>query len=100
MVVALPVGWADQPLRRFVDDARVQLAVLLHPSGQVLAQVGFKRSLDVQSVCALSAAINISQEHLGRLVDGQPLRALHHAGQERDAGQPGPEGRHGGESSM
>lgn len=83
MRVALSVGWADAPLRRFVDDARVQLAVLLHPSGQVLAQFGFKRSLDVQAVCALSAAINASADHLGGMVDGAPFRAMHHAGQER-----------------
>jgi hypothetical protein len=74
------VRWADAPLKRFVDDARVQLAVLLHPSGQVLAQVGFRRSLDVQTACALSAAINASAEQLGRMVDGEPFRVLHYAG--------------------
>lgn len=83
--MALPtsVGWADLPLQRFVDDARVQLAVLMQPSGQVLAQVGFKRSIDVQTVCALSAAINASGDLLGRMVDDTPFRALHHAGQEK-----------------
>jgi predicted regulator of Ras-like GTPase activity (Roadblock/LC7/MglB family) len=79
----LTVGWADAPLKRFVDDARLQVAILMHTSGQVLAQVGFQRSLDVQTACALSAAINASAEHLGTMVDGTPFRGLHYAGQER-----------------
>jgi hypothetical protein len=79
----LAVGWADAPLRRFVDDARLQVAILMHASGQVLAQVGFQRSLDVQTACALSAAINASAAHLGAMVDGAPFRGLHHAGTDR-----------------
>jgi hypothetical protein len=77
------IGWADAPLRRFVDDARIQLAVLMRTSGQVLAQVGFRRSLDVQTACALSSAINASAEHLGGMVDGAPFRGLHYAGRSR-----------------
>lgn len=77
------VGWADAPLKRFVDDARLELAVLMHASGQVLAQVGFQRSIDVQTACALSAAINASAEHLGTMVDGHPFTGLHYAGQSR-----------------
>ncbi len=79
----LTVGWADAPLKRFVDDARLQVAILMHTSGQVLAQVGFQRSLDVQTACALSAAINASAEHLGTMVDGTPFRGLHYAGKDR-----------------
>ncbi|MEX2181985.1 MAG: hypothetical protein WD771_08080 [Gemmatimonadaceae bacterium] len=80
---SLAVGWADAPLKRFVDDARLQLAILMQSSGQVLAQVGFKRSLDVQTACALSAAINASAEHLGTMVDGTPFRGLHYGGKTR-----------------
>ena len=58
----ISVGWADTSLKRFVDDARLQVAILMHTSGQVLAQVGFQRSLDVQTACALSAAINASAD--------------------------------------
>jgi predicted regulator of Ras-like GTPase activity (Roadblock/LC7/MglB family) len=76
----MTTGWAEAPLRRFVEEARLQLAILLHTSGQVLAQVGFQRSLDVQTACALSAAINASAEHLGKMVDGTPFRGLHYAG--------------------
>ena len=52
------VGWADGPLKRYVDDARLQFTVLMHRSGQVLAQHGFQSRMDVQTACALSAAIN------------------------------------------
>jgi hypothetical protein len=77
------IDWAAAPLAQFVDDARVQLAVLMYPTGQVLAQQGFKRSIDVQTACALSAAINASAAHLGGMVDGAPFRGLHYAGRER-----------------
>ena len=81
--VSTAIGWADTPLKKFVDEARLQLAVLMYSSGQVLAQVGFQRSLDVQTACALSAAINASAEHLGTMVDGTPFRGLHYAGKSR-----------------
>lgn len=77
------VGWADAPIKRYVDDARVQLAVLMHPSGQVLAQHGFARRLDVQTACALSAAINATADRLGTMIDGAPFRGLHYTGAER-----------------
>lgn len=80
---SVTVGWADAPLKWFVDEARLQLAVLMYTSGQVLAQVGFQRRLDVQTACALSAAINASAVHLGTMVDGTPFRGLHYAGAER-----------------
>lgn len=79
----MTVGWADAPLKSFVDDARLELAILMHSSGQVLAQLGFQRSIDVQTACALSAAINASAEHLGTMVDGTPFRGLHYAGHAR-----------------
>lgn len=80
---SIAIGWADAPLKKFVGEARLQLAVLMHSSGQVLAQIGFQRSLDVQTACALSAAINASAEHLGTMVDGTPFRGLHYAGKSR-----------------
>lgn len=79
----MTIGWADAPLKSFVDDARLELAILMHSSGQVLAQLGFQRSIDVQTACALSAAINASAEHLGTMVDGTPFRGLHYAGHAR-----------------
>ncbi|MEX2178712.1 MAG: hypothetical protein WD801_08395 [Gemmatimonadaceae bacterium] len=69
--------WIETPLRAFVLDAGVQLALLLHPSGQVLAQHGFVRAVDVMSACALAAAIHASSSELGRQLEGKPFRGLH-----------------------
>ena len=75
--------WIEGPLKRFVDDAGAELALLLHPSGQVLAQHGFARAVDVMSACALAAAIHASAGELGKQLDGKPFHVLHHAGKER-----------------
>lgn len=73
----------EAPVRTFVDDAGVELALLLHPSGQVLAQHGFARSIDVMTACALVAGIHATGTELGRMIDGAPFRGLHHAGANR-----------------
>ena len=75
--------WIEEPLLRFIDDARVRLALLLESSGRVLAQHGFARSIDVMSACALAAAIQASAAEIGRQLDGTPFTSLHHPGQER-----------------
>jgi hypothetical protein len=75
--------WIEEPLRLFVEDAGVSLALLLHPSGQVLAQYGFSRAMDIMSACALAAAIHVSAAELGRQLEGTPFSELHHAGKLR-----------------
>jgi hypothetical protein len=75
--------WIEEPLRRFVEEADAVLALLLHPSGQVLAQYGFTRAVDIMSACALAAAIQVSASELGRQLEGRPFAGLHHAGKER-----------------
>lgn len=76
-------SWIEAPLKQFVSDASAELALLLHPSGQVLAQHGFARAVDVMSACALAAGIHASAGELGRLLEGRPFRGLHHVGRER-----------------
>ena len=76
-------AWVATPLRQFLDDARVRVAVLMNASGQVLGQAGFARSTDVMSACALAAAINASAAELGRLLDGKPFSGLHVAGRDQ-----------------
>jgi hypothetical protein len=76
-------SWIEGPLKQFVSDAGAELALLLHPSGQVLAQHGFARAVDVMSACALAAGIHASAGELGKLLDGRPFRGLHHVGRER-----------------
>lgn len=83
MSVTVAETWVEEPLRRFVDEARVQFALLLHPSGQVLGQHGFTRAVDVMSACALAAAIHASSEALGREMESKPFGELHHGGEDR-----------------
>lgn len=83
MIKASVEQWIEEPLRKFVEDAGVALALLLHPSGQVLAQYGFNRAMDIMSACALAAAINASASELGRQLEGKPFAGLHHAGKAR-----------------
>lgn len=83
MQIATVEGWIAPPLQRFVDEARARLALLLHPSGQAVAQAGFARRVDVMSACALAAASHATASELGRYVDGKPFRGLHYAGPEK-----------------
>jgi hypothetical protein len=76
-------SWIEEPLMRFIEDSRVRLVLLLESSGQVLAQHGFTRSIDVMSACALAAAIHASAAEIGRQLDGNPFTTLHHPGQDR-----------------
>ena len=72
--------WLASPLADFVRQARVDLAVVLEPTGRVLAQHGFTRSLDVMAICSLVAAIHASASELGRQLEGVPFGPLHHGG--------------------
>jgi hypothetical protein len=83
MTTTVVESWVEQPLQQFVIDAQVDLALLLHPSGQVLAQHGFTRAVDVMTACALAAGIHATGGELGRMLDNRPFRGLHHAGVER-----------------
>jgi hypothetical protein len=83
VTVAVVERWVETPLRHFVQDAQVTLALLLTPSGQVLGQHGFTRAMDVMAACALAAAIHASSAELGKLLEGKPFAGLHHAGATR-----------------
>jgi hypothetical protein len=83
MIIATVEPWVEAPLRKFVDDARARMALLLHPSGQVVAQAGFTRAVDVMTACALAAAVHATAGELGRQVEGRAFRGLHHAGVEK-----------------
>ncbi|HEX5438737.1 MAG TPA: roadblock/LC7 domain-containing protein [Gemmatimonadaceae bacterium] len=83
MTTAAIDAWLEAPLRRFVRDSRVRFALLLEPNGQVLAQHGFTRAVDVMAACALAAAIHASADRLGEEVNGIPFRELYHAGAKR-----------------
>lgn len=77
---AVSAAWLDLPLRRFVQDSRVQRAVVLRTDGKVLGQFGFQSSTEVRTACALAAAINASGRELGKQLDGRPFLGLHQGG--------------------
>jgi predicted regulator of Ras-like GTPase activity (Roadblock/LC7/MglB family) len=83
MKLSVVASWVETPLKHFVDDARVEVAVLMHASGQVLGQYGFARSIDVMTACALASAIHASSSELGRQLEGKPFAALHYTGRDR-----------------
>ena len=77
---AVSAAWLDVPLRRFVQDSRVQRAIVLRPDGKVLGQFGFHSATEVMTACALAAAINASGGELGRQLGGSPFIGLHQGG--------------------
>ncbi|MBI3981816.1 MAG: roadblock/LC7 domain-containing protein [Gemmatimonadetes bacterium] len=72
--------WTLEPLRRFVAEAGARLALLTTPAGQVIAQHGFTRAVDVMAAAALGAAIAASTAEINRMLDEPKFRALTHQG--------------------
>ena len=74
------VGALEAPVERFAREAGLRLVLLINESGQVLAQRGFARALDVMGVAALGAGIHASSRALAELL-GQPgFGHLHQGG--------------------
>jgi len=74
-------GWTEQPLVRFVGLASARLVLVMTPAGQVLAQHGFAKAVDLMSAAALGAAIMASSGALAQQVGERAFAALYHAGQ-------------------
>src|SRR5690606_37384907 len=72
-----------QPMRQFVRESRVRIALLINGSGQVIGQHGFARSYEVMNVASLAAAIHAASRALAELVAAPRWEHLHHAGRER-----------------
>lgn len=70
-------------LDRFVREARVRLALLLNRAGQVVAQRGFTRAVDVMGTAALAAGIHSSSAELARVLGERSFAHLHHKGADR-----------------
>ena len=73
--------WVEGPLQTFLDESSARLTLIMTSSGQVVAQHGFSRSLDVMTAAALGAAIVASTEELARLMGASRFEALVHNGQ-------------------
>ena len=72
--------WAAPPLGRFVAESAARLVLLMSPSGQVFAQHGFTRAVDVMSAAALGAGIVASTGEMARMVEEPSFAALNHQG--------------------
>ncbi len=72
--------WTLEPLKRFVAESAARLALLTTTSGQVIAQHGFTRAVDVMSAAALGAAIAASTAEIIRMLQEPEFRVLSHQG--------------------
>lgn len=75
--------WTLAPINAFVTEVQARLVLLMTPAGQVLAQWGFARAVDVMSAAALGAAIMASTGELARMLGQRPFAALNHQGETR-----------------
>jgi hypothetical protein len=72
--------WTVPPLERFVNEAGARLTLIMTPAGQVLAQHGFTRAVDVMAAAALGAAIISSTGEIARMLEEPDFNALNHQG--------------------
>ena len=72
--------WVKAPLERFLGESSARLTLLMTSSGQVVAQHGFTRSVDVMTAAALGAAIVASTQEIARLVGEPKFLSLVHKG--------------------
>jgi hypothetical protein len=72
--------WVEMPLQDFLAESAARLTLLMTTSGQVVAQHGFSRSLDVMTAAALGAGIIASTEELARLMGAPRFASLVHHG--------------------
>jgi hypothetical protein len=75
--------WVSAPLARFLDESAARLVLLMTASGQVVAQHGFTRSVDVMSAAALGAGIMASTGEMARIMGSPRFGALVHQGQDQ-----------------
>jgi hypothetical protein len=73
--------WVEAPLANFVRESGARVTLLMTTAGQVVAQHGFTRSVDVMSAAALGAGIVASTDELGRQMGGAGFGAVAHQGE-------------------
>lgn len=72
--------WLFNPLERFVAETGTRLTLIMTPAGQVLAQYGFTRAVDVMAAAALGAGIVASTGELAKMLAEKEFQALNHQG--------------------
>ncbi|HXY19190.1 MAG TPA: roadblock/LC7 domain-containing protein [Gemmatimonadales bacterium] len=81
MTTTVVEPWAEQPLLRYVTESSARLVVLMTPAGQVLAQHGWARAVDLMAASALGAAIVAASGALAQQIGERGFGALFHAGE-------------------
>jgi len=72
--------WVAGPLEEFLAESSARLVLLMTSAGQVVAQHGFTRSLDVMAAAALGAGIVASTTEVARVMGAPRFGALVHQG--------------------
>lgn len=72
--------WLAAPLQQFLDESSARLVLLTTTSGQVVAQHGFVRAVDVMAAAALGAGIVASTEAMATMAGAGRFDALVHQG--------------------
>jgi hypothetical protein len=72
--------WVEPPLASFLRESSARVVLLMTSSGQVIAQHGFTRSLDVMAAAALGAGIVASTAEMARVLGGGSLGGVVHQG--------------------
>jgi hypothetical protein len=75
--------WVSDPLSRFLTESAARVVLLMTSSGQVVAQHGFTRSVDVMSAAALGAGIMASTGEMARIMGSPRFGALVHQGSDQ-----------------
>jgi hypothetical protein len=70
--------WLLDPVERFVGESGARLTLVMTPAGQVLAQFGFTRAVEVMSAAALGAGIAASTGEIVRMLHEPEFSALNH----------------------
>lgn len=73
--------WAQEPLEKFLKESGARLCLLTNPSGQVIAQYGFSRTVDVMAAAALGAGIIASSREMAGMLAEEAFDALNHQGE-------------------
>lgn len=89
-------AWTTAPLETFITESGARLVLLMNPAGQVHAQHGFTRAVDVMAAAALGAAIVSATREIGAMLKESTFSVLNHQGKRHGvflSGFDGPLGR-------
>jgi len=75
--------WVALPLQSFLDESGARLTLLMTSAGQVIAQDGFTRSVDVMAAAALGAAIMASTDAIADIMNTSTFGVVLHQGRKQ-----------------